>query len=68
MGASVVLTPVDSIPLFYDKQDIAGFLHGLYISDKTKTEAQQKASIIQFPGRARATHDINLISGNSRRA
>lgn len=61
LEASVVLTPVDSIPLFYDEQDVAGFLHGLYISDKTRSDAQKKESIIQFPRRERATHDINLI-------
>ncbi|MDQ3802471.1 MAG: hypothetical protein M3416_01250 [Acidobacteriota bacterium] len=61
LGASVILTPVDSIPLFYDEQDIAGFLHGLYISDKLKNEGQKKESIIQFAGRERATRDLTLI-------
>jgi glycine hydroxymethyltransferase len=61
LGASVILTPVDSIPLFYDEQDITGFLHGLYISDKLKNEGQKKESIIQFSGRERATRDLSLI-------
>src|SRR2546421_6282288 len=61
LGASVILTPVDSVPLFYDEQDIAGFLHGLYISDKLKNEGQKKESIIQFAGRERATRDLSLI-------
>lgn len=61
LGASLILTPVDSIPLFYDEQDVAGFLHGLYISDKQKNEGQKKESVIQFAGRERATRDLNLI-------
>ena len=61
LDASIILTPVDSIPLFFDEQHITGFLHGLYISDKLKTEEQKKASIIQFAGRDRATQDLNLI-------
>lgn len=61
LGGSIILTPVDNVPLFYEDRDVAFFLHGLYISDKEKTTEQQQDSIIQFPGRERATRDINRI-------
>jgi glycine/serine hydroxymethyltransferase len=59
--ASIILTPVDSIPLLYDEPDLSSFLKGLYISDKLKTDAQKRASVIQFAGRETATRDLNLI-------
>lgn len=61
LTASMILTPVDSIPLWYGEQEAAAFLHGLYISDKQRTLDQKQRSIIQFPGRDRATRDLNLI-------
>lgn len=61
LRASIILTPVDSIPLFYDEQDSTSFLHGLYISDKVRSEEQKRQSIIQFSCRDRATWDLNRI-------
>lgn len=61
LRASIILTPVDSIPLFYDEQASTSFLHGLYISDKIKSERQKQQSIIQFACRDRGTWDLNRI-------
>jgi len=61
LAASIILTPVDNIPITYGKQENCGFLHGLYISDKVKTKVEQRNSIIQFAGRGRATFDVNRI-------
>jgi glycine hydroxymethyltransferase len=60
-GSSIILTPVDSIPLFYDEQDFASFLHGLYVSDKVRSENQKQQSIIQVACRDRGTWDLNRI-------
>jgi len=61
LRGSIILTPVDSIPLFYDTQEQTGFVHGLYISDKLKSKKEKQASIIQFAGREHATRDLNMI-------
>lgn len=60
-GASVVLTPVDSVPLAYDEQNVSSFLQGFYISDKRKSLDQQRTSIILSAGREQATRDLQLI-------
>jgi len=59
LKSSIPLTPVDSIPFF--TRENTEFLHGLYISDKVKSNHQKKESIISFPGRSRATFDVNMI-------
>lgn len=61
LRASVILTPVDSIPLTSGSGDRTHFLHGLYASDKLRTDEQKKQSGIQFAGRDRITSDINRI-------
>jgi glycine hydroxymethyltransferase len=58
---SIVLTPVESFPLFQEHRSITAFLHGLYASDKRRSPAQMKASVIQFAGRNRITYDLNRI-------
>lgn len=63
LRASIILTPADSIPLFYDEQASTSFLHGLYVSDKVKGESQKQQSIIQFACRDRGAWDLNRIHG-----
>jgi glycine hydroxymethyltransferase len=57
---SLILNPTENIP----EESIltcCNFLHGYYISDTSRTQQEQKNSLIQFSGRSRATHDINMI-------
>lgn len=60
MAAAIPLTPVDSIS-FSQKKESTSFLHGFYVSDKSKSINQQRDSIIQFGGRRRASYDMNRI-------
>jgi glycine hydroxymethyltransferase len=61
LAASIVLTPVDSLPFsLTDRRDTA-FLHGLYLTDKVRDRDAQMASLIQFPRRERAARDIGAI-------
>src|SRR5437762_12361971 len=61
LHASIILTPTDSIPLFYGEQASTSFLHGLYVSDKVRSETERQQSIIQFAGRDRGTWDLTRI-------
>lgn len=61
LAASIVLTPVDSLPLALADRQHTGFLHGLYLTEKLRDEAAKKDAVIQFGGRDRAVRDLSAI-------
>ncbi len=61
LAESIVLTPVDSLPLILADRQHTAFLHGLYLSDKVRDESAQRAAVIQFGGRDQAAQDLNAI-------
>lgn len=63
LDSSIVLTPVDSLPLAIADRAETAFLHGLYLTDKVRTAEEQRHSVIQFAGRSRAAHDLARIHG-----
>lgn len=61
-AASIILTPVDNIPMPYGNSHLHEFLQGLYVSDKIKKETRSLlTSKILFAGRNRATLDVNRV-------
>lgn len=58
---SLILNPVENIPFARDISCAAGFLHGLYNSDKTRTNREKINTLAQFAGRDRITYDISRI-------
>jgi glycine hydroxymethyltransferase len=58
---SIVLTPVDNFPALRPFDDLTRWTHGLYASDKARSEEQLKQSEIAFAGRGRMTRDIRNI-------
>ena len=61
LESSIVLTPVDSLPLAIGDRAETAFLHGLYLTDKVRSTEQQRQALIQFAGRSRAAHDLARI-------
>lgn len=61
LAQSIVLTPVDSVPLSLGDRQHTEFLHGLYVSDKVRDEDAQRAAVIQFGGRTQAAEDLSAI-------
>ncbi len=61
LDASIVLTPVDSVPFALDERAKTGFLHGLYLTDKVRDLDQQQAAVVQFAGRHHAAQDLDSI-------
>ena len=59
---SLVLTPVDSLPFALPDREHTAFLHGLYLTDKVRDEAAQRAAAIQFGGREQAARDLDAIN------
>lgn len=58
---SIILTPVDSLPI-YDAASIdLSYLEGLYSTDRPREPAQIMASKIFFGGRQRMTYDARRI-------
>lgn len=58
LAGSIVLTPVDSLPLCLADRDHTAFLHGLYLTDKIRDVEAKKNAVVQFGGREQAAHDI----------
>jgi glycine hydroxymethyltransferase len=58
---SLVLTPADSLPFGLADREHTAFLHGLYLTDKLRDEAAQRAAVIQFGGREQAARDLDAI-------
>jgi glycine hydroxymethyltransferase len=58
---SLVLTPADSLPFALADRERTAFLHGLYLTDKVRDEAAQRAAVIQFGGREQAAADLDAI-------
>ncbi len=58
---SIVLTPVDSLPLLLADREHTGFLHGLYLTDKNRDPAAMREAKILFGGRETAANDIANI-------
>ena len=63
LEASIVLTPVDSLPLAIGDRAETAFLHGLYLTDKVRSPEEQRRAVIQFAGRGRAACDLDRIHG-----
>ena len=61
MEGSIVLTPVDNFPNLNRFGDLTSDFHGLYASDKQRSDTEQKAAKIQFSGRSRLTREITSI-------
>ena len=61
LADSVVLTPVDSLPLALADRVHTGFLHGLYLTDKERDSETRKEASILFGGREQATKDLHSI-------
>lgn len=61
LDSSIVLTPVDSLPLAIGDRAETAFLHGLYLTDKVRSAEEQRQTVIQFAGRSRAAHDLARI-------
>lgn len=61
LSASIVLTPVDSLPLALADRHRTAFLHGLYLSDKRRDRGARLASLVQFGRRERAARDLAAI-------
>ena len=61
LGASIVLTPVDSLPLAIGDRTETAFLHGLYLTDKVRSLEEQRRAVVQFAGRSRAACDLDRI-------
>lgn len=61
LAASIVLTPVDSLPFSLADREHTAFLHGLYLSDKVRDRTASKAAVVQFAGREAAARDIAQI-------
>lgn len=58
---SMVLTPVDNFPNLSAYKDAVGDFHGLYASDKNRSDADKKSAVIQFGGRSGLTKHINDV-------
>lgn len=58
---SLILNPVENVPLKAWLKPASGFMHGLYSTDKLRDKAQQLASKIQFAGRRKVAIDTNVI-------
>ena len=61
LGASIVLTPVDSLPFALADREHTGFLHGLYFTDKVRDIKASQDALILFGGREVAGGDISAI-------
>lgn len=61
LEASIVLTPVDSLPLAIGDRADTAFLHGLYLTDKVRSPEEQRRAVVQFAGRSQAACDLDRI-------
>jgi glycine hydroxymethyltransferase len=61
LGTSLILNPVENVPFADDLTVVAGPLHGLYNSDKTRTREQRLATELQFSGRQAVESDSRAI-------
>jgi len=61
---SIVLTPVDNFPIVDRYGPAVSWLHGLYASDKQRSEDELRETAIQFAGRQRITQDLARIHAN----
>lgn len=61
MRGTIVLTPVDNIPLLEQPRIATDFLQGLYATDKQRPTQTLIDSEILFGGRVRMTRDMALI-------
>lgn len=58
--STLVLNPVENFPFPGDIAVAAGFLHGLYNTDKLRTRDEQVATDMQFAGRSDIARDSRL--------
>lgn len=63
LKASILLNPVENIPLHLHLESVTGFTQGLYVTDKLRDENGQRISKILFGGRSRAIKDSRSICG-----
>jgi glycine hydroxymethyltransferase len=63
LRSSLILNPVENIPLPPDIAVTSGLLHGLYNSDKERTREQRLSTPIQFAGRQELEQDSRTIYG-----
>lgn len=61
LDSSLILTPVDSMPIYWQLRDTPSFLEGLYATDHPRKEEEIKSSKIFFGGRKYISKDIEKI-------
>ena len=61
LKSSIVLNPVENFPFPEDIWPAASEIHGLYNTDKVRTDAEKGATKHQFSGRDRLAYDSRLI-------
>lgn len=61
LDGSIVLTPVDSFPIYGSAGEDLDRLDGLYATDRPRGEAERLKSKIWFSGRRRTSYDISSI-------
>ena len=61
LRASLVLNPVENFPFPEDIEPLSGILHGLYNTDKIRSDKAKKETIHQFAGRDRLAYDSRKI-------
>ncbi len=61
LHSSLILNPVENVPFAEDLAAVAGPLHGLYNSDKTRSREQRVETDLQFSGRRAVEEDSRRI-------
>jgi len=61
LRSSLILNPVENVPLAADIEVVAGPLHGLYNTDKVRARDERAATDHQFAGRAAVEFDSRLV-------
>lgn len=59
--SSLILNPVENIPFRQDIAHASGFMHGLYNTDKIRSNEQKFGTFHQFAGRDRIAYDTRTI-------
>ena len=60
-AGTIVLTPVDSVPVYLDSEHLADHLQGYYVTDKLRAARSLKDAKILFGRRGRAIYDTREI-------
>lgn len=61
LRSSLILNPVENIPVAEDLAAVSGLFHGLYTTDKLRSREQRIGTAMQFAGRAAMEADSRRI-------